>query len=65
MRIQGARVPNKGRLLNQISAFWFDKLKHFIDGHIVASTLDVMLPGVRAQIEPYWEMLLEGAGIIG
>ena len=58
MRIQG--VPNKGRLLNQISAFWFDKLKHIIDNHLVASTLDDMPPGIRVQIEPYWETLLEG-----
>ena len=30
-------IPDKGRVLNQISLFWFDKLRDLIPNHIVAS----------------------------
>jgi phosphoribosylaminoimidazole-succinocarboxamide synthase len=29
-------IPYKGRVLNQLSAFWFDKTKDVIDNHVVA-----------------------------
>ena len=28
-------VPNKGRVLNRISAFWFEKTKHLIPNHLI------------------------------
>ena len=52
-------VPNKGRLLTQLSAFWFEKLSSIIDNHVVASTLDTMPRNIRIQIEPYWSNLLQ------
>ncbi|KAL5531475.1 hypothetical protein ACEPAG_4352 [Sanghuangporus baumii] len=48
-------VPGKGALLTQLSVFWFNRLSHIIPNHLVASTLEDMPPGVRAQIAPYWE----------
>ena len=56
--IQG--VPNKGVLLTQISTFWFNRLSNIIPNHLVASSLSSMPPGIRVQIEKYWEGLLEG-----
>lgn len=32
-------IPNKGRVLTQISAFWFRKLVHIIDHHVVSTSL--------------------------
>ncbi len=29
-------IPNKGKVLNQISAFWFDKTKDIIGNHVIA-----------------------------
>jgi phosphoribosylaminoimidazole-succinocarboxamide synthase len=29
-------IPDKGRVLNKISAFWFDRTKHIIPNHLVA-----------------------------
>lgn len=33
-------IPGKGRVLTQISLFWFDQVKDFIDNHLVASDVD-------------------------
>jgi len=35
-------IPDKGRVLNQISLFWFEKLKHVIANHLVASDVENM-----------------------
>ena len=28
-------IPSKGSLLNQISAFWFEKTKHLVPNHLI------------------------------
>lgn len=33
-------IPGKGRVLTQISLFWFDQVKDIIDNHLVASKVD-------------------------
>lgn len=45
MRVQG--VPGKGRILTQISIFWFDKLKHITPTHFVTANVDEMPEEVR------------------
>ncbi|KLO08046.1 SAICAR synthetase [Schizopora paradoxa] len=47
-------VPGKGKLLTQLSVFWFARLAHIVENHLVAATLESMPPGVRAQVEPLW-----------
>jgi len=42
-------IPNKGRVLNQLSAFWFDKTKHIVSNHVLqvvndVSCLDAFIP---------------------
>ena len=32
-------VPNKGKILNQISAFWFDYIKDIIPNHVISTNL--------------------------
>ena len=32
-------VPNKGKILNQISAFWFDYIKDIIPNHVISTDL--------------------------
>jgi phosphoribosylaminoimidazole-succinocarboxamide synthase len=31
-------IPHKGQVLNQISAFWFDKTKDIVQNHILSSS---------------------------
>ena len=33
-------IPNKGRVLNNLSAFWFRKLRHIIDNHMITTDVD-------------------------
>lgn len=33
-------VPNKGKILSQISKFWFEKTAHIISNHLISTNLD-------------------------
>ena len=32
-------IPNKGKILNQISAFWFDFVKDIVPNHIISTDI--------------------------
>jgi phosphoribosylaminoimidazole-succinocarboxamide synthase len=34
-------IPNKGKVLNQLSAFWFEKTRHIVANHLVESLMEV------------------------
>ncbi len=36
-------IPGKGKLLNQMSKFWFEKTRHIIDNHLISTQDDVAL----------------------
>ncbi|KAF9459299.1 hypothetical protein BDZ94DRAFT_1224945 [Collybia nuda] len=40
-------IPDKGKLLTQLSLFWFDKLQHIIPNHFVAADVDKMPEEIR------------------
>jgi phosphoribosylaminoimidazole-succinocarboxamide synthase len=41
--IMGNGIPDKGRVLNQMSAFWFEKLSHLVPNHLISvDDLDVL-----------------------
>lgn len=42
-----AAIPDKGQVLNLLSAFWFEKTAHIVPNHVVAVVEDV------AQLAPY------------
>jgi phosphoribosylaminoimidazole-succinocarboxamide synthase len=46
-------IPNKGKVLTQISQFWFDKTKPLIPNHVVTSRVEEF----PAALEPYAEQL--------
>ena len=33
-------IPDKGKILNQISLFWFEKMKPLVENHIITSNVD-------------------------
>lgn len=33
-------IPNKGKVLNQISCFWFDHMKELVENHLVSAKVD-------------------------
>lgn len=40
-------IPDKGKVLNQISLFWFEKFKHLVPNHILTADVDQMGLGVK------------------
>lgn len=42
-----ALIPDKGKVLTQLSAFWFDRLKGIADNHLITIDLDKMPAEVR------------------
>ncbi|KAK7687737.1 hypothetical protein QCA50_008955 [Cerrena zonata] len=59
-------VPGKGKILTELSLFWFEKLKHVIPTHFVTANIDEMPEEVR-QYEEQLEgrtMLVKKATVI-
>jgi phosphoribosylaminoimidazole-succinocarboxamide synthase len=44
-------IPGKGKVLNQISAFWFDKLADVIPNHMISVDVDAFPPETRPHAE--------------
>lgn len=44
-------IPNKGRVLTQLSAFWFEFLKGVTDNHLVTTDIDAMPEPFRSNEE--------------
>jgi phosphoribosylaminoimidazole-succinocarboxamide synthase len=55
-------VPDKGRVLNQISLFWFDKFKRLVPNHILES--DVRKMGLDAKLLREHGPALRGRSIL-
>ena len=45
-------IPNKGRILNMISAFWFGFMKDVVENHMITVDIDRMIAEESA-LEPY------------
>lgn len=41
-------IPNKGRILTQLSLFWFEKLRNIIPNHLITADIDQMPDDVKA-----------------
>lgn len=65
--ILGTPIPGKGRLLTQISLFWFDKLRDLTPNHLITADVDEFpapLQACRDQLEGR-AMLVKRARMIG
>ncbi|THV00269.1 SAICAR synthetase [Dendrothele bispora CBS 962.96] len=59
-------IPDKGKLLTQLSLFWFSKLAHIIPNHLVTANIDEMPEEVR-KYKPQLEgrtMLVKKAKVV-
>src|SRR4051812_45982231 len=51
-------IPDKGRVLNQLSAFWFDRIRGFCPSHLVSTDLEQIRQALgTAAPDGTWEML--------
>jgi len=55
-------IPDKGRVLNQISLFWFKKFKDLIPNHLI--TADVKKMGLPPSLIKEFGALLEGRSVL-
>ncbi len=46
-------IPDKGKVLTQVSAFWFDKTKHIIPNHLISTDV----ADFPEEVQPYADML--------
>ena len=46
-------IPDKGKVLTQVSAFWFDKTKHIVPNHLISTDV----ADFPEAVQPYAEML--------
>jgi len=51
--VLGSGIPNKGKILTQISAFWFEFLKDAVANHLLA----IQGPQIASLLEPYSERI--------
>jgi phosphoribosylaminoimidazole-succinocarboxamide synthase len=51
--VLGTGIPDKGKILTQISLFWFDLLKNVVPNHLIAADVQEF----PASLEPYREQL--------
>jgi phosphoribosylaminoimidazole-succinocarboxamide synthase len=51
--VLGSGIPDKGRILTQISAFWFEFLKETVANHLLA----IQGPQIAALLEPFSEQI--------
>jgi phosphoribosylaminoimidazole-succinocarboxamide synthase len=47
--VQG--IPEKGKLLTEISAFWFNRLRPVIGNHVLSTDVETMPAEVQAHTE--------------
>lgn len=52
-------IPNKGKVLNQISAFWFNQVQHIVPNHVVSARVN----DFPEQLQPFREEL-EGRSML-
>jgi phosphoribosylaminoimidazole-succinocarboxamide synthase len=45
-------IPDKGKILHQLSAFWFEHLAGVIPNHLLATRLEELPAELRARLEP-------------
>ncbi len=52
-------IPDKGKILNQISLFWFDQLSSLIPNHVISGDVDQF----PSQLKP-WREILDGRSML-
>ncbi len=51
--VLGSGIPDKGKVLTQLSAFWFDRMREIVDHHLISIDVD----DFPAETRPHHEIL--------
>jgi phosphoribosylaminoimidazole-succinocarboxamide synthase len=57
--VLGSGIPDKGRVLTQLSAFWFQRTRHLVANHLIDTDVAAYPPAARAH-----QALLEGRSML-
>jgi phosphoribosylaminoimidazole-succinocarboxamide synthase len=57
--VLGSGIPDKGRILTQLSAFWFDRTRHIVPNHVISTNANSYPAAGRAHAP-----LLEGRSML-
>jgi phosphoribosylaminoimidazole-succinocarboxamide synthase len=49
--VLGSGIPDKGKVLTQLSAFWFDRTRHIVANHMIACDVRDFPPEVQRQAD--------------
>jgi phosphoribosylaminoimidazole-succinocarboxamide synthase len=49
--VLGSGIPDKGKVLTQLSAFWFEQTRHLVPNHVVETDARRYPPGLRRHAE--------------
>ena len=60
--VLGSLIPQKGKILNQMTLFWFDFFKNVIKNHLITSDIDIM--GLSKKILNTSRHILEGRSML-
>lgn len=55
-------IPDKGKVLNQISLFWFERFKDLVPNHIITADVDKM--GLDPMLVAKYRPIIEGRSIL-
>jgi phosphoribosylaminoimidazole-succinocarboxamide synthase len=49
--VLGSGIPDKGRVLNQLSSFWFDRTRHLVPNHVISTDVRRYPAAASAYVE--------------
>ena len=49
--VLGSGIPDKGKVLTQLSAFWFDATRHIVPNHVITTDVRAYPPSLRAHAD--------------
>jgi phosphoribosylaminoimidazole-succinocarboxamide synthase len=56
--VLGSGIPDKGKVLTQLSAFWFDRTRHIVPNHLVSTDVPAF-PGRAMRVRKTTPILIE------
>lgn len=60
-------IPDKGRVLTQLSLYWFDRTQHIVPNHLVSADIDAIVEAVTSaggQVDGDVRQMLEGRSML-
>jgi len=60
-------IPDKGRVLTQLSLYWFERTRHLVSNHLISAEIDVIAEAVTSaggQVDAQVREMLDGRSML-